>query len=55
MAGNLIKNTSRHAQRKNLEITEDRINYLIEEITVFDMFFRIEPAADVYPGSILPL
>lgn len=43
-----------YASRKGLKVTEDRINYLVEEISVFDMLFGIEPAADIYPGSVLP-
>ncbi|MCB9988312.1 MAG: tRNA-dependent cyclodipeptide synthase [Rhodospirillales bacterium] len=43
-----------YTARKGLAMTEDRINYLLEEIAVFDLLFKIEPAADVYPGSILP-
>lgn len=43
-----------YAIRKGQSVSADRINYLIEEVAVFDMLFCIEPAADVYPGSILP-
>lgn len=43
-----------YAARKGLQVTQHRVDYLIEEIAVFDMLFRTEPAADVYPGSILP-
>lgn len=35
-------------------MSQHRIDYLVEELAVFDMLFNIEPAADVYPGSMLP-
>jgi len=43
-----------YTSRIGSELTSERMQYLIEEIAVFDMLFKIEPAADVYPGSILP-
>jgi tRNA-dependent cyclodipeptide synthase len=50
----LINEAQAYAARKGLDVTNDRISYLIEEIAVFDLMFRVEPAADIYPGSILP-
>lgn len=45
---------NQYADRRGLHHAAPRMGYLIEEMAVFDMLFRLEPAADVYPGSILP-
>jgi hypothetical protein len=43
-----------YAVRKGLQTGLNRMEYLIEELAVFDMLFNLEPAADIYPGSMLP-
>lgn len=42
------------AKRSGLGVSYHRHNYLVEELAVFDMLFGIEPASDIYPGSLLP-
>ena len=43
-----------YARRTGIEVSYHRHNYLVEELAVFDMLFGTEPAADIYPGSLLP-
>lgn len=43
-----------YAQRLGITVSYHRHNYLVEELAVFDMLFGTEPAADIYPGSLLP-